>query len=81
MSEKKKPTSKDAFYDSDLGVTRIIHREENSCELCGKKGELRPYGLNGERICFECGMKDEKTTGKMFEKHTQGYNTVVISDE
>jgi hypothetical protein len=30
-----------------------------------KKDELRPYGPKGERICFDCGMKDEATTDKM----------------
>lgn len=24
------------------------------CELCGKIDECRPYGPNGEQICFEC---------------------------
>lgn len=35
------------------------------CDLCGKISELRPYGPKGECICFECGMRDEKTTDKM----------------
>lgn len=45
----------------------IILREENpqQCDVCGKIAELRPYGKNGECICFECGMKDEPTTRKM----------------
>ena len=34
------------------------------CELCGDVAELRPYGPNNENICFECGMKDVKTTSK-----------------
>lgn len=38
------------------------------CELCGKVAELRPYGPNGENICFQCGMKDEKTTEKRFRQ-------------
>lgn len=29
------------------------------CEYCGKMEELRPYGINGANICFECGMKPE----------------------
>lgn len=38
-----------------------------TCELCSAQGkELRPYGPNGERICFPCGMRDEATTGKRF---------------
>uniref|UniRef100_A0A6H1ZYA0 Uncharacterized protein n=1 Tax=viral metagenome TaxID=1070528 RepID=A0A6H1ZYA0_9ZZZZ len=45
----------------------IIETEpDDKCELCGKIDELRPYGPNGERICFDCGMKDEKTTAKRF---------------
>ena len=35
------------------------------CELCGKQAETRPYGPNSEEICYECGMKDKKTTNKM----------------
>lgn len=35
---------------------------DGKCELCGKVDELRPYGPNGERICFDCGMKYERTT-------------------
>lgn len=36
---------------------------EGSCQLCGAEGEeLRPYGANGEWICFDCGQKDKKTT-------------------
>lgn len=38
-----------------------------TCELCGAADkELRPYGPNGERICFECGMRDEEMTGRRF---------------
>jgi hypothetical protein len=36
------------------------------CELCGKVEELRPYGPNGESVCFACGMKDEKSAIKQF---------------
>lgn len=45
------------------------------CELCGKEDELRPYGPNGENICFDCGMKDEKTTAKMCDKILFGITT------
>ena len=39
----------------------IPYQEEDAiCELCGKLDELRPYGPNGENICYECGMKDEE---------------------
>lgn len=34
------------------------------CELCGAVAELRPYGPNGENICYNCGMKDEAAVDK-----------------
>jgi len=43
--------------------TFVIQPEaDQTCELCGKVEECRPYGPHGEQICYECGMKDEKTT-------------------
>lgn len=33
--------------------------EDQPCEYCGQMSELRPYGKNGARICFDCGMKPE----------------------
>jgi len=44
----------------------IEETPEEKCKLCGDVAELRPYGANGENICFKCGMKDEETTKKMF---------------
>ena len=38
------------------------------CDLCGIVAELRPYGPSGEKICYECGMKDEVTTDHMMGK-------------
>jgi recombinational DNA repair protein (RecF pathway) len=29
------------------------------CAYCGKSDELRPYGKDGARICYDCGMKPE----------------------
>jgi hypothetical protein len=48
----------------------IILRPElpQQCDLCGKVGELRPYGPNGECICFDCGMKSKKTTEEAFKR-------------
>lgn len=46
----------------------IKQQPESTCQLCGKTAELRPYGPNGEAICFECGMKDEEGTAKRFAK-------------
>jgi hypothetical protein len=44
------------------------------CEYCGTVDELRPYGKDGAKICFECGMKPEniKTTEEMFGKVLSG---------
>lgn len=36
------------------------------CDLCGKVAELRPYGPNGENICFQCGEKNPEATEKRF---------------
>lgn len=38
------------------------------CELCGKTEELRPYGPKGEKVCFDCAMKDEEAARRAFEK-------------
>lgn len=44
-------------YVEDVGV----------CEMCGEPDELREaYGPNDERICYECGMKDEELTKRKF---------------
>lgn len=37
------------------------------CELCGDVKETRPYGPNGEEVCFPCGMKDEEAMKRGFE--------------
>jgi hypothetical protein len=63
-----------------LGNQFIIEKEKSDeCEYCGKVAELRPYGRNGARICFECGMKDENkvTTDKQFDKVLNGIDVVV----
>ncbi len=46
---------------------RIIYEQEpQRCDLCGKIAELRPYGPNGEAVCFTCGMKDEEAARRRF---------------
>lgn len=57
------------------GLGYIAPEEDDECEMCHKVAELRPYGPNGERICFECGMKDEKTTASQFAKRVLGIET------
>jgi len=46
----------------------LNQKNHKQCDLCGELAELRPYGKNGECICYKCGMKDEKTTEKMMGK-------------
>lgn len=43
-------------------VVIIAEEPDGVCELCGKVDELRPYGPHGEKICFDCGMKDKEGT-------------------
>lgn len=46
----------------------ISQEPDQVCELCGVIDECRPYGPNGEQICFSCGQKDiEATEQKMRE--------------
>lgn len=53
-------------YDNGNVRLVVIEPEDDAkCEMCGKVDELRPYGPNFEKICFDCGMKDPETTKKM----------------
>lgn len=45
----------------------ICGEDPDECELCGAFEELRPYGPKGERICYECGLKDRATTEKRMD--------------
>ena len=47
----------------------IAAENAQQCDLCGKVDELRPYGPNGEVVCFECGMKDEDAARRRFAEH------------
>lgn len=51
----------------------IYGEKPQQCDLCGEVAELRPYGPNGECVCFECGMKDEKAAKRQFGA-SQGWN-------
>jgi ribosomal protein L32 len=55
---------------SGLGV--IQEEPETVCAYCGTIAECRPYGKNYERICFDCGMKDEETTRKRMGEYIFG---------
>ena len=54
------------------GKGYIAAEEDSRCELCGKIDETRPYGPNGERVCFECGMKDPEACKRGMNKYIFG---------
>jgi len=58
-----------------IRIVTLEGEPDGICDICGKKAELRPYGKSGENICFECGMKDEKTTERMCNKVLFGIET------
>ena len=55
---------------SGLGI--IQEESPQRCELCGVIEETRPYGPNGEQVCFECGMKDEENANKRMRLYIFG---------
>ena len=54
------------------GLGYIAEEPDTLCAMCGKIDECRPYGPNHERICFDCGMKDEETTRKRMDEYIFG---------
>ena len=58
------------------GVPVIEAEPDFLCFLCGKIAETRPYGPNGEEICYDCGMKDIETTNRMMGKILFGLTDV-----
>lgn len=50
----------------------IAEESPQRCEMCGVIDECRPYGPNGEEICFDCGMKDKETTTKKMTEYIFG---------
>lgn len=54
------------------GPGRIERERPQQCDLCEKIAELRPYGPNGECVCFECGMKDEPAAERAFRGRVLG---------
>ena len=52
------------------GHTYVIMTKERPpgiCEECSTTAELRPYGKNNKKICFDCGMKDPKETKRQMD--------------
>ena len=57
------------------GIPVIEAEPELICFQCGRIAETRPYGPNGEELCYECGMKDVDTTNRMMGKVLFGDKT------
>ena len=50
-------------------MTLVIRQSKpQGCDLCGEVAELRPYGPNGEWVCFTCGMRDQRAAIIAFKK-------------
>ena len=50
----------------------IAAEDDRECELCGKVTECRPYGPNGEDVCYDCGMKDKEAAKRQFAARVLG---------
>lgn len=50
----------------------IMEEPPQVCELCGVIEECRPYGPNGEQVCFECAMKDEESAKRKMNEYLFG---------
>jgi hypothetical protein len=57
---------------SEDGIVIIAEEPPGQCELCGDVEETRPYGPNGEEVCFKCGMENEEAAKAQFEKFVSG---------
>lgn len=56
-----------------VGATVYLDPEKPApCELCGTIAELRPYGPNGEKICFNCGNKHPEAVERGITKLHEG---------
>jgi hypothetical protein len=60
-----------------------IPSDPAKCEYCGNVEELRPYGKNGAKICFECGMKPENraTTDEKFIQVLSGESELPTDEQ
>lgn len=56
---------------SEPGVIKA--ERVDRCQLCGAIAETRPYGPNGQEVCFDCGMEDEAAAEEHFCQHVFGH--------
>lgn len=50
------------------GLGFIAPEKPQQCDLCGKIAELRPYGPNGECVCFACGQKNPEAVARGMDR-------------
>lgn len=52
----------------------IMQEPPQFCEMCHKIDECRPYGPNGEQICFDCATTkcDKEQVEKRMAQHIFG---------
>ena len=60
------------------GVLYIQDQSPKMCSVCGRLTETRPYGKGGALVCFPCGMKDEETVNREYQKRLDQANRVVV---
>ena len=51
---------------SGFGYSKV--EQKDICYFCKEIRELRPYGPNGERICYKCGMKNVQAAEKQADR-------------
>lgn len=56
----------------EQGIVWVIEEPPGRCELCGAVAETRPYGREGEQVCFACGMQDEVAARARFARRLEG---------
>lgn len=54
------------------GLGYIAEEPPQRCTSCGIIDETRPYGPDGEEICYDCGMKDPETTQRKMAEYLFG---------
>lgn len=59
MNDKVKVSARELIIGAIDNDRLIAVQPPGRCEFCDAVKETRPYGPNGEQVCFPCGMKDE----------------------
>lgn len=75
--ERRKEAAKLKASPGPHGMLILDRRDlpEGKCDLCSAEAELRPYGANGEWLCFNCAMQDKATTARKYREHVFGEPT------